>query len=224
VPLAACGRSSPSPVDKVADARRAEAVQAARQAGLDAAVQAFLGRAAAAVGRSFTVTYQGPGASRTTLVQQPPDRRIDVADGGTESLFRLTSGTFACRRDAGPSAKWTCRKQATSSAGGSAAGADPDLGVFSTAQLSATVEALAAARSAYRITVASRRLAGTTATCLVATATAKATASVKASADELCIAPDGAILRIHTAQQSLEALHYHAGADRAALRLPAPAG
>jgi hypothetical protein len=194
----------------VAAARQAQAERVARDAGVPGDVQRFLGRAAAGVSRSFTVAYRGAGGTTTTLTQRPPDRRVDVVDSGTtESLLRLGTGTFACRRaQAGP---WTCAKQA------SAAGPDPDLGVFSAARISDTVSALAAERGAYTFTVVSRTVAGAEASCLV-TQPAKG-----GRADELCIARSGAILRVHTAQRTLDAVRYADHVDAKALKLPAPA-
>jgi hypothetical protein len=195
----------------VADGRRAQAERAARDAGLPIAVQRFLGRAAEGAARRFTVTYRGPGDGRTVLVQRPPERRIDVVGGvTTSSLLRLRRGSFSCRQG---TAGWECDRQA---AGTSAAGPDPDLGVFSPAQINDTVVALAAARTGYRFEVKAQRLAGTTATCLVTTK-----ADAAGPPDELCIADEGAVLRVRTSTRTLEATAYKADVDPAALRLPA---
>jgi hypothetical protein len=206
--LAGCGHGHQAEAERTAAARRAQAEQAARDAGLPVDVQRFLGRAAAAVGQSFTVVYRGPASGTTTLTQRPPERRVDVTGDGTESVLRLRTGTFACRLPTGARG-WSCQRRP-------AGGGDPDVGVFSPDQVSATVAALASAEGTYRFAVASRRLAGTAATCLTA-------AKPGAAADELCIAPTGAILRIHTARQSVDALRYHPGADAKTLRLPSPA-
>lgn len=206
----ACGRSATSAVDKVAATRAAQAERVARDAGLPADVQRFLGRAAAGVSRSFTVAYRGADGVTTTLTQRPPDRRVDVVDNGsTESLLRLGTGTFACRRDG--TSPWTCTKQAAT------AGPDPDLGVFSAARISDTVAALTAAHGAYTFKVVSRRVAGADASCLVTQPTKGG------QADELCIAASGALLRVHSAQRTLDAVRYEDKADENALKLPAPA-
>jgi predicted small lipoprotein YifL len=213
VGLAGCGRGPTSPVDKVAATRRAQAERVARDAGLPDEVQRFLARAAGAVAEEFTVAYRGSDGSVTTLVQRPPNRRVDVADGSgsTESLLRLGTGTFACRRDSAASA-WTCRKQPAG-----AGGPDPDLGVFSPARIADTVSLLTSVRGAYTFSVVSRTVVGAKASCLL-TQPAKGGA-----ADELCIAGTGALLRVHTAQQTVEATRYRDRADGAVFKLPAAA-
>jgi hypothetical protein len=175
-------------------------------------VQRFLGRAAVGVAATFTVTYAGADGTRTTLTQRPPQRRVDVvAADTTESVLRLRDGTYACKQDTGRG--WECNRRTDPEAGG----ADPDLGVFAPTNLDETVESLAAARSSYRFSVVDRGLAGTKATCLVTTPIAGG------DADELCIAPTGAILHIRTKQRSLDATRYRPTANPAAFRLPAPA-
>lgn len=213
----ACGGADgdESPVDKIAEARRNQAARVARDAGLPDDVQRFLGQAAAGVRSSYTVVYRNVGAKKTTLLQRPPDRRIDVTDGATtESVIRNEDGTFACRREG--ENPWTCKRQA-----GPAVGPDPDLGVFSEDRIAETVRALSEAKSGYRFAVESRTVAGAKATCLVTTPTATPTTSAP---DELCISKEGAVLRVRSASQSLEAESYRPKAEAAAMRLPATPG
>jgi hypothetical protein len=208
--LTACTDGSGSAIDKVADARRAQAERVARDAGLPAEVQRFLGRAATGVAHRFTVVYKTADRT-TTLVQRPPQRRIDVEattnHGETESVLRLNQGTFACRDDT--TAPWTCRKQAAG-----AEGPDPDLGVFGPVQIADAVQTLAGAKHDYRFKVAPATIAKAKATCLVTT-------KPGAPPDEICISAEGAILRVRSATRTLEATSYRADADPARLRLPA---
>ena len=197
-------------MDRVAATRRAQAERVARDAGLPKEVQDFLGRAAAGVAGEFTVAYKASDDSTTTLAQRPPDRRVDVAaDGSVESVLRLGTGTFACRRETadGP---WTCRKTAATEAG-----PDPDIGVFTSARIADTVQLLAGYKADYRFRVVDRRVAGARAQCLL-------TEPKKGGrADELCISSEGAILRVRTEQRTLEASRYRDGADASAFTLPA---
>jgi hypothetical protein len=206
--MPSCGGGDRSAVDKVADARRAQAERVARDAGLSADVQRFLGQAATGVASRFTVVYQSAGQT-TTLVQRPPQRRIDVQDAhATESILRLNDGIFACRRPAAQN--WECHKQAPG-----AEGPDPDLGVFSPVQIADAVQTLAGAKHDYTFRIVAAKVAQTKAECL-------RTTKPGAPADELCISAEGAILRIRSAQRTLEATRYRNEADPKALRLPAP--
>jgi hypothetical protein len=205
-----CAHKATSPIDKVADARWAQAARVAREAGLSADVQRFLGRAAAGVAATFTVTYSdgggGPGTPRSVVVQRPPERRVDVVNkDSTESLVRLRSGVYRCRvEDPEP---WRCSKAGTTD--------DPDLGVFSSTQIAQTVDTLVASKAEYRFTVVAKRVAGARARCLLSTPVLHDKA-----VDELCIAANGALLRVHTAKRNLEAVRYRPKADPALLRLP----
>jgi hypothetical protein len=211
--LAACGGGDASPIDKVAEARRDQAERVARDAGLPESVQHFLGDAAAGVKGTFTVVYRG--VNKTTLVQRPPERRVDVVAGDTtESVIRNGDGTFACRR-ASSTAAWKCTRQ--SSAG---QGPDPDLGVFSSERIAATVRALSMSKADYRFEVKTRTIAKTKATCLLTTPKAEPAKPP----DELCFSKEGALLRVRSASQSLEAESYKATADAEALKLPAKPG
>lgn len=201
VAVSGCGDDEPTAIEQVAEQRRQQAERVARDAQLPADVQRFLGRAAAAVGASFTVSYDEAGV-RTTLTQRPPDRRIDVTkDGATETLLRLRDGTFACNQSG-------CKKQE------GPAGIDPDLGVFAPLDLEEAVGALGSQRDAFRFEVVATDVAGITADCLVTTPVAGG------EAEELCIAASGAIVRIRAGARSLEAVSYRDGADPKALRLP----
>jgi hypothetical protein len=201
--LVACGHRTPSPVESVADARATQARRVAADAGLPPAVQRFLAVAARGVAATFTVTYQGAGGARTTLAQRPPERRIDVVQGGaTDAVLRVRSGQYACHRDAGHD--WTCSRQPSSAI-------DPDLGVFSPEAINDTVATLSAARHRYRFEVVRRQVAGTAATCLLTPPTT----------DELCVAPSGALLRVTSARQSLRATSYRPSVDDRQFSVPA---
>ncbi|HZQ28510.1 MAG TPA: hypothetical protein VFA94_12495 [Acidimicrobiales bacterium] len=199
----ACG-SQPSAVEQVARQRSAQAAQAARDAQLPKDVQDFLARAAGAAGHRYTVTYAGPGNGKTVLTQRPPDRRIDVvAVDGSESFVHTGGTTYTCTQP--PQGAWTCEKRASVE--------DPDLSLFTVESLGQTINALAASRHQFRFAVTTRKLAGTTATCLVTTPLAGG------QAGELCIAGNGAVLLIDTPQRQLTAVRYSSGA--APVRTPA---
>lgn len=208
--LAACGGDDPTTVEKLAAERRAQAEQVARDAKLDEDVQDFLGDAAEAVAATFTVVYERDGAT-TTLTQRPPDRRVDVAKGTTtESVFRVGGDVFACTQEQG--GPWEC------GAAPASAGLDPDLGVFSPARLSSTAKALGQSRDDYGFAIASRRVAGADARCLVTTPKSGG------QADELCIASTGAILRVRSGAVSLEATSYRPEVRARAFDLPTAPG
>lgn len=200
--LGACGGDSPTAIEQVAEQRSWQAERVARDARLPENVQRFLGRAAAAVAATFTVSYEEAGV-RTTLTQRPPDRRIDVTkDGATETLLRLDDGTFACNAQG-------CKEQEGPAA------IDPDLGLFAPQKLEESITALGAARSTFSFDVVTKDVAGATADCLV-------TAPIAGGeADELCIAArSGAIVRIRSASRSLEAVSYKDSADPKAFKAP----
>lgn len=199
--LGACGDDAPTAIEQVADQRREQAERVAREAQLPEDVQRFLGQAAAAVAAEFTVVYEEAG-TRTTLAQRPPDRRVEVAkDGATETLLRLRDTTFACNPQG-------CQEQKGPAA------IDPDLGVFAPQKLEESIDALGAARSSFRFDVVSRKVAGVAADCLVTTPMSGG------PADELCIAPSGAIVRIRSESRSLEAVSYKDSTDPGAFKRP----
>lgn len=208
VVIPACGNGDPTPIERLAAERREQVERVAREAKLGEDVQEFLGDAAEAVAGAFTVTYQQDG-KKTTLIQDPPERRVDVVTAdSTESLIRRRDAVYSCRRQQGED--WSCKRT-------EAAGAiDPDLGVFSQERLEATAKMLGAARPEYDFSIARREVAGTQARCLVTTSKLGARAP-----EELCIAPTGAILRVRSASVSLDATRYRAGVPAGAFDLPA---
>ncbi len=81
--LAACG--SDDPVTAVGRDRADQARQAALDAGLDADVADFLALAAQGETATYQLTYPGPSdGSELVVTSRPPDRRVDlVVDGKT---------------------------------------------------------------------------------------------------------------------------------------------
>src|SRR5262245_58649934 len=73
-----------------AQVRAAQARTIARQAGLGPDVQDFLARAAGASAERYTVIYNQGAGQTTTVISDPPDRRIDVQGAtGADSLDRV---------------------------------------------------------------------------------------------------------------------------------------
>ena len=205
--LTACGGNDESPAERVGRTRRQQAERLAREAGLPKDVQEFLGLAAGAAAATFSVSYDTADKT-TTLIQKPPARRVDVRTGTTTDTFlRLRDGAYSCKVEDGAPPQCTPADDR---------GEDPDLGVFAPEVVQRTVQSLSQSRRTHDFAVERRRLAGTSARCLVTTP------KLGGQADELCVAGDtGAILRIRTADQAVDAARYSERADPALLRLPA---
>ena len=209
--IGACG-SGNSATERAAQTRADQARQVARRAGLPVAVQEFLARYATSAARSFTVNY-APDQGGTTIVltQAPPDRRLDLVQGGvTESFFATSAGSFDCvlRGRA-----WTCTSTSTES--GQPAPLAP-------ADVDRTVATLKASQTSFTFRVVTRRVASTGASCLE-TVPRPGAAAAPSGPTSLCISPEGAPLLVEGNGTQLRATRYSTEVDERRLRLPAPA-
>src|SRR5262249_50834353 len=145
VGVVAGGCGSTSPTERAARERAAAVRDAARQAGLDPAVQRFFAIAAGATGHQFRVSYAvGSDTGATaTLFQRPPRKRVDLAtDPNGASVVRSvivdTTGAYSCAKTADA---WKCSRTATPNTG---------ISLIDAASLQNTLEALGKARHDYR--------------------------------------------------------------------------
>ena len=191
--------------------RAAQARSVASDAGLGSDVADLIGDAVGAGGQTFTVTYDDGAGAISTLVQDPPRRRLDVRkDEVIRAAFVIERGTFSCTQTQGA---WVC---------GPSTSAPPAIGPFAATDLERTISNLTAARATYDFTTESRPLAGTSARCLVTTRKPEAAAD-PALGDRgvLCIAKSGAVLLVEAPGQALRAVSYRASTDDRAFDLPA---
>lgn len=213
--VGACGDGDDE-LDRVAEARRQQAREVARQAELPPDVEEFLVRAAGAAGRSFLVEYApDEQGQQVTLSQDPPARRMDVTrvEGTNEtvrSVIVTGDGTFSCGRDA---EGWECAPAAADAA---------PTGPFTLADIDRTARQLAEARAHYTLRIEERPVAGVAASCLVAEPRAEVPpADHETVPGVLCISPEGAPLLVEQRSESLRATRYRTTVDRDAFRLPA---
>ena len=201
----------------LAETRADQARQVAKDAGLPEAVQDVLASAATSATRSFTVTYKLAVEGSTTIVQDPPRRRVELVLGtGPEASTRATitndEGTFACTRSAGT---WTCRKTPD---------ATDSFGPLAVGDIQRTTADLAAARKSYSFRVETRTIAKTRARCLVTELRPGQPADpTRGPKGVLCVASDGVPLLIQGGQTTVTAVRYRPSADPSAFRLPAKA-
>jgi hypothetical protein len=209
----ACGGSHNS----LAATRSAQARQVAKDAGLPPAVQDVLARAATSATRTFTVRYKLAVAGSTTIVQDPPRRRIDLVLGsGADVVTRTTlingDGTFGCTRTAGA---WTCKKTSDKTS---------DFGPLALGDVEKTTADLAAARASYAFRVERRTIARTKVDCLVTELRpGQPPDPARGNRGVLCISGEGVPLLIEGAKTVVTATSYRADAPASAFRLPAKA-
>ncbi|MEY2478987.1 MAG: hypothetical protein QOG87_4302 [Actinomycetota bacterium] len=201
----------------VAETRAGQARQVAKDAGLPAPVQDILGDAATSATRTFSVTYKLAVEGTTTIIQDPPRRRVELVLGsGPAAVTRATitndDGTFACSRTVDA---WTCRASDTKAAG---------FGPLAVGDIEKTTADLAAARTAYSFRVEPRTVAKTKARCLVTELKpGQQPDPARGARGVLCISPEGVPLVIEGAASAITATSYRARADASAFRLPAKA-
>jgi hypothetical protein len=201
--------------NSVADTRATQARRVAKDAGLPVDVQDLLGLAATSATRTFTVRYSIPTAGATTIVQDPPRRRIELVLGtGPTETTRATitnaDGTFRCSRTVDA---WTCQKTGAVAR---------DLGPLALGDIERTTADLAAARTAYAFRVERRTVAGTAARCLVTELRPGQPADpTRGTRGVLCVSPEGVPLLIEGARSTLTATSYRTAAAASAFRLPA---
>jgi hypothetical protein len=213
--LAGCGGGDGD--DAGAGRTRAEqARQIARDAGLPRRIQDFFASAAGAVDRTYSVSYRlGEGSGSSTVVQDPPRRRIEFvvpSNGVPVNRVFITNadGTFGCTRTAG---RWTCQRNADAPAA---------IGALSLGDVQEATQDLAEARGAYAFRIERRTIARTPAQCLVTELKPGQTADdARGQRGVLCISAEGVPLLIEGAQGTLTAVSYRPGAADAAFDLPA---
>ena len=210
--LAGCGGGGDA---DVAETRSEQARQVARDAGLPAPVQDVLADAATSATRPFSVTYKLAVEGTTSIVQDPPHRRVELVIGsGPTAVTRATitnaDGTFACTRAV---EAWTCRASQEPATGS---------GPLALGDIEQTTADLVKARQAYSFRVERRTVAKTAARCLVTELRSGQEADpTRGARSVLCISPEGVPLVIEGAQSTITATSYRASADPAAFQLPA---
>jgi hypothetical protein len=193
--------------------RAAQAQAIARQAGLGLEVQAFLAKAAAASAVTYTVVYDQGGGQSTTVMAQPPNRRIDVVGaagpGSTDRVVVRGSETDVCHLDA---KRWTCVNGIVSAPGGP----------FTPDAITQTIASLAQLSQTYDFAVSHRPLLGLDASCLSAGRRAGQAADATVGDHALiCIAPSGVILRVEDSGSPVQATSYRESVPSGAFNLPA---
>ena len=183
--LAACG-DDPS----ASDARAEQIREAAEAAELPDDVVEALELAARGVDGTFQITYPGEDGASLVFSQAPPDQRIDVVTGDrvVESrVFRDGVG-YQCAPPADdPVGALDCAR--------SESGLDAP-GAFTEEAIEAFADDLIEASRDTPLSVETRTIAETEATCLVA------------GPDTICLSDEGAQLLLDTAGERLEATSY----------------
>lgn len=201
--------------DDLAETRAAQARQVAKDAGLPEAVQNVLADAATSATRTFSVTYKLAVEGTTTIVQDPPRRRVELVLGsGPAAVTRATitndAGTFSCSRTVDA---WTCRKSEEKTSG---------FGPLALGDVEQTTADLVEAKQAYSFRVERRIVAKAPARCLITELKPGQTADpARGARGVLCISREGVPLVIEGATSTITATSYRASAADAAFRLPA---
>jgi hypothetical protein len=213
--VAGCGNGDSNGGD-AARTRAEQARQVARDAGLPAAVQDFFAVAAGAVDRTYSVAYRlGDTGGRSTVVQDPPRRRIEFVvtaeDVATTRVFITNGdGDFGCTRITD---SWTCQRNQEAPTG---------IGPLALGDVQEATQDLAEARDAYSFRIERRTIARTLAQCLVTELKPGQTADAsRGQRGVLCISTEGVPLLIESAQGAVTALSYRTNAADAAFDLPA---
>lgn len=188
--------------DSPGDRRAAQARAAAVEAGLSEEVADFLGLAA----RGATATYQAtyPGAEDgTTLVvaNRPPERRVDVLRGDDVLEVRLVvdGEALECRPDERSDRIESCTR--------TDALVEPP-GLFRAAALDRLAESLADRIDDFDFDVVDERVAGVDARCLLTERKEGRRRSDLGERGEICVSPDGVLLRVEQGREILEATDY----------------
>lgn len=198
--LSGCGDDDPTTA--LADARADQARRAAVHAGLDDEVADFLALAARGAAATYQVTYPGPRpGTELVIANRPPDRRIDVVDGGEVREVRLVLAgeAFSCARPAGSEDFAPCERVD--------AIADP-LGRFGDGAIDKLTEALRAGATDFALEIETRAIAGVEATCLVTRILAGHETPELGEGSSLCVSPEGALLLVDQDDERLEATDY----------------
>ena len=201
--------------DDIADTRSDQARQVAEDAGLPKPVQDVLADAATSATRSFSVTYKLAVEGTTTIIQDPPQRRVELVLGSgpaavTRSTITNKDGTYSCSRTVDA---WTCRKSDEKTAG---------FGPLALGDIEQTTADLVEAKKAYTFRVERRIVAKAPARCLITELKPGQTPDpARGARGVLCISREGVPLVIEGATSTITATSYRASADAAAFRLPA---
>lgn len=197
VPLAGCGGDGGGPGDGRADQAR----EAALEAGLDEEVAEFLALAARGPVAIYEVTYPGPEeGSAFVVANRPPDRRVDVVVGDdvTEIRFVLDGEAFECTPgDDGVVDE--CRR--------TDALVEPP-GLFRDRAMAGLTSSLRERADDFTFRIEERSIAGVGARCLVTERREGRDRPELGDRGEVCVSPEGALLRVEQAGEALEATTY----------------
>lgn len=195
--VAACGDGSDP-----GDERAEQARTAAEEAGLDDDVVDFLALAARGSTATYQVTFPGttPGTS-LVVANRPPDRRVDVLDGEDVVEVRLTldGEAYRCTKEDGAERIDTCER--------TDAFVEPP-GLFQPAALDRLTTSLRDRREDFAFSIRDAEVAGADARCLVTEVRAGRERPELGDRGEICVSPEGALLRVEQAGESLEATEY----------------
>jgi hypothetical protein len=198
--VAGCGGD-----DDSGAARTDQLRDAAIAAGLGEEVADVFALAARADSATFQVTYAGEDGASLVVSQDPPDRRIDVAQGEVVVSSRVLRDGVAYRcepdtaADAAPG-ELTCER---------AAGALEEVGTFTQDALQDFIDQVEASKDELAISVDGRTIADTDVTCV--TTTPKAGTELDGTGpgtDVLCLSDEGAQLLVDHAGERLVADSY----------------
>ena len=185
-----------------ADERAEQARTAAEDAGLDDEVADFLALAGRGQLATYQVTYPGtdPGTS-LVVANDPPDRRVDLVDEDVivEVRLVLDGEAFECARDVDAGRIRSCTR--------TDAIVEPP-GLFDPAALEELTAALADRREDFTFEVVRRPIAGVEASCLVTEIREGRERPELGARGEICVSPEGALLRVDQSEESLEATDY----------------
>lgn len=165
---------------------------AARAAGLSDEVTDVLVLATKGTTATFQISYQGTGGASVTVSQQPPNRRIDVLTAGlvVESQVVRDGVAYRCVLPEGARAGDSLDCDRTQ-------GALPASGAFREDALTTFTDELLDAADRFDLSVETRTIADTAATCLVVAPKAGTPlGGTGPGAETICLSPDGAQLLV----------------------------
>lgn len=198
---AALGSCGEDPADIGAD-RAEQARTAARAAGLDDDVADFLALASRGATATYQATYPGPTeASELVVANDPPDRRVDIVadDLVVEVRLVLDGEAFRCERDDERDEIGACER--TDVVVGTP-------GPFADDTLDDLTASLGARTDDFTFRIETQPIAGVDASCLVTEVREGRERPELGVAGTICVSPEGALLKVDQAGQSLEAVDY----------------